>query len=415
MDNNNERFFQQKLQESIDNQRIAYDEMSWQRLSQQLDLAEGQQAKRRGISAAWLLLLLPLLAWNTALQHQISVLQTQLVANRSVSSIPQEVQKTIYVHDTINRIFYKNIYIKDNQNLSPQLVAKANDFFSKKGDANSSFSDSYDAKSALNGAKNKQTLTDNNNNNKDKESIKENELIENNDIHNDTIAQPQNSVTTTIKIAEEAEKLATTPQQIIKKRKHIKLTINDIWVNGAHTLAGNNFREMAVSGGLSLRLNKSINLQAGVQSNFSNHLMNHEDIAAIHTAPMPHLSDDKAISVNYQTQHLSFPLQIQYFTKKKYRLAQPFFNIGALIQQHKSTTLTYNFETHTGETYSIKKEISEKHWKPFANIGAGIDILPTSHWAISFAINARQALQTKHLLAKEQRLLFVNLGLKYKF
>jgi opacity protein-like surface antigen len=85
------------------------------------------------------------------------------------------------------------------------------------------------------------------------------------------------------------------------------------------------------------------------------------------------------------------------------------------MQQHQNAFLTYNFETQAHEAYYITKKIAEKHWKPFVTLGMGVDFCLKSNWAISLSVNARQALKTQYLLENEKRLVFINMGLKYKF
>ncbi len=100
---NTENYFQKKLMDSLEVQRIPYDQTAWDRLSRELD--DTNPKKKQSIFGYyWVLLLLPLLAWNISLQKKLSTIentQNQIVAKEIVSvkkdTVIRYVDKIIYV------------------------------------------------------------------------------------------------------------------------------------------------------------------------------------------------------------------------------------------------------------------------------------------------------------------------------
>ncbi|MEY4904485.1 MAG: hypothetical protein RLZZ292_2300 [Bacteroidota bacterium] len=405
-----DNFFRKKLLEGLNHERIAYDDSAWHRLASQLDNTTKPQQSRRMLSAWWLLLLLPLLGWNVALQHQVSALQTQIGIEKKEITSQQNVVQTTYIHDTITKVYYRTIYLPSKEeNKESQKLA-----FDKNKVINNSLSDIYDNNNQKQKDINIEKNTEKNIQHKGINTQENTQIIATipNEKEDKTApsSEPIKSENTTNTVKE--EKALETPQSIIKKKRTIQFKINDLSIG----MAKNAFFALSaneMNAAIGLYINPNNTLQLGIGSQQARADIAHEVIEKQFPAPLPHQAMDSFLVANYQAQHLSFPFQIQHFFKIKNNKFSPYIQVGALLQKHQKTNVIYNYQTMLGDTYYINKEYAESHWKTFGVLQFGANIPIFKQFSSEIGVQSRFLLNKNNFLSLEKYQISGTIRLKY--
>lgn len=401
---NTENYFQKKLLDSLEVQRIPYDQTAWDRLSRELD--DTNPKKKQSIFGYyWVLLLLPLLAWNISLQKKLSNIentQNQIVAKEIVS-----VKK-----DTVIRYVDKIIYVTRPNN-TKTIASIKSDLASNNSSNSNKFSIAFEKSSSaylnenqpIASSINEMKVLKNENESFDKMICSEMESLQNSN-KIDELAVTNKKINT-----EDIDNIYSYPIKKIKKQNS-KIS-NEISIGMLQTANVATINEQAYQIALSTKLWKNFSINLGLQYNNANFDANHHEIAAIYPIPLPHQNGDIMSNINYNSNRISLPILLNYSFLPENKFS-PYIFLGDQIQYQTCSKIAFNYFTKDHDLYTINKKIMNNSWSNSLIMGGGITF-PVYQKIKGFgALQCRKAISSNGLLNAEKLVGQFIVGLKIK-